>query len=95
MLPGTLEQLLAAGGVAVVFGALKSYIIEHVPAFQALGPEGKRLVLVILGVVLSVSAFAISTYVPGSVIDALNPWYAAILIGIEMASTEATHRIVN
>lgn len=95
MLPGTLEQLLAAGGVAIVFGFLKSYLIENIPAFQALPAEGKRVVLTIAGVVLAVLAFAISTYVPGSVIESLNPLYAAILIGIEMASTEAAHQRIN
>jgi len=93
--PISLAGLLAPAGVAVVFGYLQSYLLEWAPWFGEWTAMRKRLFLALLGVVLSVLALAITTYVPAATIEALNPWYIAVITGVTMVSTEVAHKVVN
>ena len=95
LFPTTLQGLLAPAGVAVVFGYLQSYLLEYAAWFRAWDALRKRLFLTATAVILSVLALAISTYLPASAIEALNPWYVAVVTGVALVSTEITHRRVN
>ncbi len=93
--PNTLAGLLAPAGVALVFGYLQSYLLEHAPWFQAWTALRKRVFLTGVAVALSILALAITTYAPASALEALNPLYIAVVTGITLVSAEATHKVVN
>jgi hypothetical protein len=74
----TFSQFLAmiAGGTGS--SAILSWISERVPAFQNLSPTVKWWVQLIGTIGLSVTAFAVSTYIPEEILDNLAPWFAVV-----------------
>ena len=93
--PTELTLLLAPAGVALVFGYLQAFLLEHVTLFQNLDALAKRAVLVVLSVVLNAGAYAILEYVPGEVLADLQPWYLVIITAISLVAAEYTHAKVN
>lgn len=93
--PTELTLLLAPAGVALVFGYLQAFLLEHVTVFSALSALAKRAVLVVLSVLLNAGAYAILEYVPGQVLADLQPWYLVIITAITLVGAEVTHQKVN
>lgn len=74
-------QYLVSGGAVAVGTALLSWLAEAWPAFKGWSNEaGKQAVFVAVPVALAVGAVAVQQFVPGAVLAALQPYFAAALI---------------
>jgi hypothetical protein len=71
---------LAAGGGSIVIAAIASYAAEHSAAFQALSAMAKRVVAIVGGGLIGVAAWAVVTYVPAEVLQAIAPAYTAFML---------------
>jgi len=94
-LPTELTLLLAPAGVALVFGYLQAFLLEHVAFFQALSALWKRVALIVISLVLNAGAFALLRYVPEQIFADLQPWYLMVITAITLATAEVTHQKVN
>jgi len=94
-MPASLAEFLTIGTVGLFMGFFQSYIVELWPAWANVAPQYKRLIMTAVAVALALGIQAANTYVPGSVIEELNPWYIAIAAGIQLVSAEVTHVRVN
>lgn len=73
-LPEFLVWLSVGGGGAIA----SSWILERIPWFQSLEATAKQLVFFLSCVLLSISAFAIQSYAPQTLLDQLAPYFAII-----------------
>jgi len=69
-----LTWVASSGGAAV----LLAFVLERIPAFQALAGEVKSWLTLGLTIVLALGAYAILTYVPAGILAALAPWFAVV-----------------
>jgi hypothetical protein len=91
-MPATFTEFFTIGTVGLVMGFLQSYVIEFIPAWDNVAPQYKRLIMMGIAVALATGVQAVNTYVPEAVITDLNPWYIAIVAGIQLISAEVTHQ---
>lgn len=95
-LPITLIDLFKFIGSPIFIGALISYLLEGTAPFHALRTTTKRLVVLGTVIGLSVLSYALTTFVPASVVQALDPLYAAIAqIFIALMGTQVWHKLFN
>jgi lipid-A-disaccharide synthase-like uncharacterized protein len=93
-LPITLIDLFKFIGSPVFIGALISFLLEGVAPFHALPTTTKRFVVLGTVIGLSVLSYALTTFVPASVVQALDPLYAAIAqIFIALMGTQVWHKL--
>ncbi len=59
-------------GGAILFA---SWLLDKFPSFALLPPTTKKLINQALSVVLALASYAVVTYVPVAVFEALNPWF--------------------
>jgi putative flippase GtrA len=79
----------SSGGASVI----ASFILERIPAFQALKVELKKWYFFGACSALSVGSFCVLTYVPAEVLNQIAPFFA--LIAVNFASVfvgEAFHK---
>ena len=81
-IPLTIVELFKFLGTPVFIGFLVSFLLERVPAFQLLSSDMKAIVSLVLAVLLPIVSYALLNYVPMSLIEALQPWYAAAITGV-------------
>jgi len=55
-----------------------SFILERFEKYQELSAETKKWVFFIFAAVLSLGSYAIVTFVPSEVVEAINPFFAII-----------------
>lgn len=79
-----LQWLVGSGGAIIA----ASWILERIPWFQAKTAEFKEWFFFAVTAVLWAGAYSVVTYVPQSVIAAVQPWFlgisglfAAVVIG--------------
>ena len=66
-----LQWLVYSGG-SILIG---SWILDHIPAFVSAPPDAKKLIAIAVNVVLALGFYAVLTYVPASIMEALTPWF--------------------
>lgn len=69
--------LLYSGGAALFV----SWLLDKIPAFQALKSEVKKIVALVSTLTVGLGAYAFITYVPPDVILVLDPWFK-IIVGL-------------
>lgn len=93
-----------ATSLTIMVGMLLSFLVEYVPgftnAYQALSPEGKRLVMLLLLIITAGSTMLLSCYSPYSMgIDCTeqSAWdlgFATVIaLGLGGAANQATHSL--
>ena len=89
---GTIAELLVlTATLPPALGFLQSYIFEVVPFFKGLTAAKKRGIVTIVSIALALGLFAIGEFVPESVINDLDPWYAVIFTAIQIATAQYSH----
>ena len=66
-----LSWLIYSGG-AILVG---SWILDRIPAFNALASEAQKYINMIVSIVLALGAYAVITYVPAATFALLDPWF--------------------
>ena len=92
MLPDTFAEFLTLAMVAPLMGFLQSYIVELWPAWANVKPPVKRLTLLVVSLILAIGIQFINTYVPGEFLLELEPWYLAVVVGLQLVGAEVTHQ---
>lgn len=92
MLPDTLAEFLTLAMVAPLMGFLQSYIVELWPGWANIPPQWKRVILLVVSIGLAVGVQVINTYVPGEFLVELEPWYLAVVVGLQLVGAEFTHQ---
>jgi hypothetical protein len=65
--------IVAGGGIVVA-----SWVLERMSFFQALEAEQKQWVIFGVASVLSLTGYAVQTYVPAEVIAQIAPWFLGV-----------------
>lgn len=86
-----LSWLIYSGG-AILLG---SWILDRIPAFVALTSDWKKYINMAVSAALALAAYALITYVPASVFDALAPWFSVVagivvLYGVQQINHQLT-----
>ena len=82
--------LITAGGASAAF----AFLAERLDIFQKLDSKAKSWVTLGCTLVISLSAFAVMTYVPAAILDQIAPWFQ--IAGAVFASwlaSQAAHKI--
>jgi hypothetical protein len=66
-----LSWLIYSGGAILV----ASWVLDRIPAFNALAAEAQKYINMGVSIVLALGAFAVITYVPPAVFALLDPWF--------------------
>jgi hypothetical protein len=63
--------IVYSGGALLV----ASWVLDRIPQFIALGSEAKRLINIAVSVVLALGFYAMITYLPATLVTAIDPWF--------------------
>ena len=69
-----LQWLASAGGAAVVF----SFVLERIPAFQALNSDTKSWVTLGGNIAIALGAYSILTYAPPEILTQAAPFFGIV-----------------
>ena len=69
-----LKWLLASGGSV----SAASWILERIPWFQGLTPDGKEWTFFGVASGISVASYLVTTYVPTDVLSAIAPYFLLV-----------------
>jgi len=90
-----LESLASAAGLLAT-GTVVALILEQIEGFQRLASDTKWIVVLVVTVALGIVARLVLTYVPGSVLLAIEPYWALIAGGfILWLGSQVGHRALN
>ena len=79
-----------AGGAGIA--AIIAFALEHIKAFQSLGAEAKKWVVLALFLVLPLAAQALVQNVPPDVWPLLEPYWSALAFGfVTWIGSQAAH----
>jgi hypothetical protein len=73
---------LSVGGSAIVAAALASGFYETQGWFQKQAPRGRRIITMLTAAALGIGAVALTQYVPKETLAALQPYFAAVMLGV-------------
>jgi len=94
--PLTLVDLFKFIGTPLFIGFIVSFLLERVPWFQAQDANTKAIFAFTIAVVLPLISYALLNYVPQTLIDTLQPWYAAAVTGvIGFIGSQVWHKYFN
>jgi hypothetical protein len=89
-LQGLFNWMIYSGGAILV----ASWALERITAFQAQLPEVKKTISMVVSAVLAVMAYAVITYVPPNVFEAINPWFQVVLGTVILyGGSQVVHRL--
>jgi hypothetical protein len=57
---------------------IASWILDKIPAFVTLPPDGKKYINMAVSVILALGAYAVITYVPAATFALLDPWFKIV-----------------
>jgi len=93
-IPVTLLDLFKFIGSPVFIGGILAFLLEGIGPFQNLTATVKRLWVIGLILVLSLLSYALTTFVPASVVQALDPVYAYVISSfIALFGSQVWHKI--
>ena len=91
----TIVDLFKFFGTPVFVGIIVSFLLERVPAFQALETNTKAFTALFLAVLCALGSRFLLATIPASVIAALDPLYAdAVNMIIAFIASQVWHRLI-
>ena len=69
-----ISWIVYSGGALLI----ASWVLDRIPAFVALPSEAKKYINIAVSAFLALGFYAVLTYVPANILDALDPWFKVI-----------------